>query len=258
MSINKLNDTIQMANIFDAWGAMVVYHGVMKDAPAGLSVDEKKKWAANKATKIFLESANTNDLLNATQWQLEARDNTLVAGILSFTSDIAKKQNLLFQAVKRGNVSGAVTAVSLSTMWSMTIQQLATALFGTRGETEEEKETKRKALMIKTAMSETMSLLPGGVVSSDAISFFYDPKAQAYASNLLTTPINGVVLTAARSAVKLKDYLADRKEATAWDYIDQTSNILTSITDLYGLPISPVVNQAKQFYNNRLYREPYY
>ncbi|MCC6229861.1 MAG: hypothetical protein IT432_11610 [Phycisphaerales bacterium] len=177
----EMLDALTVGNIFDAAAATVAYKGFLAEAPATLGPEEQKRWAARRATEAFLQTANTNDLLNATALQEDARTSTITAGVLAFTSDIAKKQNVLWVANKRGvgPRARAVMGISMSTAWSVLVAWAFAAMLG--GDDDDREKAARDRMF-----DESLSLLPGGTLIRRATDRYGT-------SGVLDSPLTGVV-----------------------------------------------------------------
>lgn len=217
----EMLDALTLGNVFDAAAATVAYKGYLAEAPATLSPEDQKRWAARRATEAFLQTANTNDLLNSTGLQEEARSSTITAGLLAFTSDIAKKQNVLWIAQKRGwqARSRAVAGIAMSMAWSALIAWAFAALLG-GDEDDRDKAVKGRVL------DEAVSMLPGGTIIRRATS----PYGSA---GILDSPLTGVITQLALAMDKVYDGIsggdADRTR-------DGLFRMFQSGSDLTGAP----------------------
>lgn len=148
-------DSLTAGNVFDAAAATVAYRGYLSEAPEAWTQNRRERWAARKAWDAFVQVGNTNDVLNRTEFQQDAETSTLVASFLTFTSDIAKKQNLLVQSMHRGKKEKAAAAagVAMSIFWGGLITAGLSKLLG------DDDEEAIEAGLVRAA-GETVGLLP--------------------------------------------------------------------------------------------------
>jgi len=234
-SWNQVLDSIKVGNAFDAFAAVVAYHALRSQAPESLSPRAGDKWAAKKAADAFMQTANTNDLLNANEWQTDAKRNTATALILTFTSDIAKMQNLLFLAIKRGGKARALAlgAVTASVAWSVAIRYVLGALLG-------DDEDKREADAASTAVQELVSLVPAGARLSPLVEYAINPRG-GQPPDILDTPLSsfGANLRGLYSAL-------DREEPQAGEAAYRAFRLL----DVLGNPLGPAAGMARRAIKN--------
>jgi hypothetical protein len=233
----EFRDSIRWGNVFDAASAIVAYHAVRDQAPPALSDKKQDEWAVKRASDIFFQVANTNDLLRANQWQVEARRDTWKAGVLAFTSDIAKKQNLLVQSVNRGPEAAAVAAagIALGLAWTLTIRLTADAALG-------EEEEKRVKNAIETPATELVSLLPAGTFASALLSGLLNPGRE---SGLMDSPLTGIL---SNFRLAFNDAFAIANEDA--EFSDKIGGILwrlsKALNDITGAPFGPTAGQIRR------------
>lgn len=217
----ELLDAMTIGNLFDAAGATVAYKGYLAEAPGRLDSEGKKRWAARRATAAFFQTANTNDLLNATALQEDARTSTITALMLSFTSDIAKKQNVLWVAQKRGvsATARATAAISTSMAWSVLVAYAMAAALG--GDDDD-----RKKAVTDRAMDEAITTIPGGTMVRKAMNW-------RGSSGVLDTPLGDVLTQIVSSVSRASDGMsrgdADRMR-------DGLFRLGQSASDMVGAP----------------------
>jgi hypothetical protein len=230
-------DTIKLGNVFDAFAAVVAYHVFRAKAPTNLSPAAQDRWAAARATDAFMQTANTNDLLNATEFQTDARRNTMTALLLTFTSDIAKMQNLAYLASKRGGRTMAVAAGSIaaSVAWSTAIKYVASAVLG-------DDEDKRDEEAAVSVVEELLSLLPGGVNLLAPLARF-KMKGNAYGgSGLLDTPFTMLV-----GHIEQIGREMSKDDANAAEVAYRVFRLLL---DPIGNPLGPISGMARKAIKN--------
>jgi hypothetical protein len=105
-SWQALLDRITIGNFFDAVPAIVAYKHFQTIAPKNLTGEARKRWAAEKATRAFEETANTATTEYANDFQLDARESAMVASFIPFSGDTAKMANMVYQAVGKARASG--------------------------------------------------------------------------------------------------------------------------------------------------------
>lgn len=233
---NQILDSIKVGNAFDAFAAVVAYHAIRSKAPESLSPRAGDKWAARKAADAFLQTANTNDLLNANEWQTDAKRNTGAALILTFTSDIAKMQNLLFLARKRGRKAQALAAgaVATSMVWATLINYALASLLG-------DDEEKKNKDAINTMREELVSLIPGGTNLWNPIIDAMTGSGRARLS-VLDTPVTSIIRHAEAMVNELR-----KDESDPLEMAYRASRLLL---DPVGNPFAPISGMARRAIKN--------
>ncbi len=230
-------DAIRLGNTFDGYAAAVAYHVFRTKAPTNLSPAAQDRWAARRAADAFMQTANTNDLLNATEFQTDARRNTMTALLLTFTSDIAKMQNLAYLSGKRGGKSMGVTAGSIvaSVAWSTAIRYVAAAVLG-------DDEEKRDEEAVQSVMDELISLLPGGVNLWAPAFKLYTTGSTYGGSGLLDTPLTSLVRHFEAIVRELKKDDTNTAEAAY--------RLFRLVADPMGNPVGPLSGMARRAIKN--------
>ena len=182
-----------------------------------------------------MQTANTNDLLNANEWQTDAKRNTMTALMLTFTSDIAKMQNLLYLANKRGGKARALalSAVASSLAWSVAIRYVLAAALG-------DDEDKREADAVGTAIQELVSLLPAGSRISPLAEWAINPRGKQ-PPDILDTPLSSI----GDNAKGL--YRALQAEETQYG---EAAYRVFRLLDMAGNPLGPAAGMARRAIKN--------
>ncbi len=230
-------DAIRLGNTFDGFAAAVAYHVFRAKAPTNLSPAAQDRWAARRAADAFMQTANTNDLLNATEFQTDARRNTMTALLLTFTSDIAKMQNLAYLSGKRGGKSMGVTAGAIvaSVAWSTAIRYVAAAVLG-------DDEEKRDEEAVQSVMDELLSLLPGGVNVLAPAARFLTAGSTYKGSGLLDTPLT--------SLVKHFEAIVGQIQREDTNAAEVAYRLFRLVADPMGNPLGPISGMARRAIKN--------
>jgi hypothetical protein len=230
-------DAIKLGNTFDGYAAAVAYHVFRAKAPDNLSPAAQDRWAARRAADAFAQTANTNDLLNATEFQTDARRNTMTALLLTFTSDIAKMQNLAYLSSKRGGKSMGVTAGSIvaSVAWSTAIRYVAAAVLG-------DDEEKRDEEAVQSVMDELISLLPGGVNVLAPATRFLTAGSTYGGSGMLDTPLT--------SLVKHLEAIVRQAQKDDMNVAEVVYRMFRLVADPLGNPVGPLSGMARRAIRN--------
>jgi len=211
------------------------------DAAAAWGADEARKArgasdkvAAQYATEIFEQVANTATTLESTELQAEARDNLLVATVMAFTSDVAKVQNLLMQAKMRGTLPRTISAIIASMLVSALVDYLFSLL------TEKEPED-RQAIVVRRLASEAIGLLPGGVtVGAPLVDWM--TQTTEYRPQILQTSLLDTMNKAYKAGTELIDaaeaYFVDEDAETGYDKLMAgLGDAADTAGSLAGLPV---------------------
>jgi hypothetical protein len=153
----------------------------------------------------------------------------MTALALSFTSDIAKKQNALFVAMKRDKKTAAkvVAGITMGMAWSAGVSMLVAALLG--GDDEDREKALRKKFY-----DEGLSLLPGGTIANRA----FNPYGSAGVLDSPLTASAGSVIAGGRG---LYDGMEkDDAEKMAKSLL----RLFIAASDLTGAPVGNYVNAA--------------
>jgi hypothetical protein len=231
-------DALALGNLFDFAAAGAVYH---IERARGKSV----KKAARIAGRRFDEVANTNDELTSTGWQSDAKENPVLGLWLTFTSDIAKAQNMLYAAARRGGKHFARTAsaVALSIAWSAAVTFGWSSVLG-------------KGINgagvdgIRRAVNEVVSLAPGGNNIGGPIINMLSGKLTMGTG--LNAPVVNLFETAGRGAVEAIDAIdtRDDERSRAEMLLSAVEKLAAATGQAIGLPTGQYVGAAKTAYKN--------
>jgi hypothetical protein len=232
-------DSLTIANYFDASAGIVAYRGFLSAAPDHLKGDAKKKWAANKAWEAFAQVSNTTDVLTRTDFQREAEQGKLVAAFLPFTSDIAKKQNLVYQTGKQSKkkLAKMLTYMAAGAVWSGLISFLWAKALGD----DDEEAAKSGALRVG---AEFVGLVPGQTITSP----LYQRLTGIYSAANVNSPIGDIFNGTIDAVVRMTEAArSDTRDVTP-SMIQQAMTVL--IDNTVGLPAGQYMGAFRKAIRN--------
>lgn len=224
---SQFREAMRWGNWFDSAAARFTLGYKLAEAQdkyPGLSADKQRAWALRQTERAFTETQNTSDPLNSSGFAAAGRRNPFVGAALSFTGDVAKKQNLIIEGVLEYQETGNfkplvrnVALVGLSTLlssylvavgWGKTRQMLG----GEEENLSKMEETRDRALW-QASKELVTSLLPGGGAAGWGI---------------------GLVERALKGPRRGDDFIDVPALSVAGEFVDAGQRMLSAIDDMAG------------------------
>jgi len=237
----EMLDSLSIGNVFDSAAAGVAFHASKR---SGMS----DRVAAMAATEMFENVANTNTVLESTGMQQEAKGSLWRSMLMSFTSDIAKAQNLIIQARMRGpkDLAKTLAGILASIAFSASVTYAWNRLRGDEADTALEATQTRlvKDLVSIVPLGNTIGAPVVDKMMSGQWGFgaAMDTPIQGTASNLVSAMHDVYMGYKAQSEEDL--YTASEK------YQSALSRAVGVTGDVIGLPISGYTGLLKKVEKN--------